>query len=40
VGGKIEYVMPGLDLLEAAPEEDYKVAEEELTRNAELLKEN
>jgi DNA segregation ATPase FtsK/SpoIIIE, S-DNA-T family len=35
----IEYVMPGLDLLEAAPEEDYKVAEEELTRNAELLKE-
>ena len=36
---KIEYVMPGLDLLEAAPEEDYKVAEEELTRNAELLKE-
>lgn len=36
---KIEYVMPGLDLLEAAPEENYKVAEEELTRNAELLKE-
>ena len=36
---KIEYIMPGLDLLEAAPEEDYKVAEEELTRNAELLKE-
>jgi S-DNA-T family DNA segregation ATPase FtsK/SpoIIIE len=35
----IQYVMPGLDLLEAAPEEDYKVAEEELTRNAELLKE-
>ncbi len=35
----IEYVMPGLDLLEAAPEENYKVAEEELTRNAELLKE-
>ncbi len=35
----IEYVMPGLDLLEAAPEENYQVAEEELTRNAELLKE-
>jgi S-DNA-T family DNA segregation ATPase FtsK/SpoIIIE len=35
----IEYTMPGLDLLEAAPEDDYKVAEEELTRNAELLKE-
>ncbi len=35
----IEYVMPGLDLLEAVPEDDYKVAEEELTRNAELLKE-
>ena len=36
---KIEFVMPGLDLLEAAPEENYEVAEEELTRNAELLKE-
>lgn len=35
----IEYVMPGLDLLEAALEENYQVAEEELTRNAELLKE-
>lgn len=35
----IDYKMPGLDLLEAAPEEDYTVAEEELTRNAELLKE-
>jgi len=34
----IEFKMPGLDLLDAAPEEDYKVAEEELTRNAELLK--
>jgi S-DNA-T family DNA segregation ATPase FtsK/SpoIIIE len=30
--------MPGIDLLDPAPEEDYKVAEEELTRNAELLK--
>src|SRR5690606_3910915 len=36
---KINYKKPGLDLLEAAPEEDFKVAEEELTRNAELLKE-
>ena len=35
----IEYKMPGLDLLDAAPEENYQVAEEELTRNAELLKE-
>ncbi len=35
----IKYVLPGVDLLEAAPEEDYKVAEEELTHNAELLKE-
>jgi S-DNA-T family DNA segregation ATPase FtsK/SpoIIIE len=35
----IEYVMPGLDLLEPNPEENYEVAEEELTRNAELLKE-
>lgn len=34
----IEFKMPGLDLLDPAPEEDYKVAEEELTRNAELLK--
>ncbi|MDP2365548.1 MAG: DNA translocase FtsK, partial [Ignavibacteria bacterium] len=34
----IEYTMPGLDLLDAAPEENYQVAEEELTRNAELLK--
>ena len=36
---KIEYTMPGLDLLEPTPEENYEVAEEELTRNAELLKE-
>lgn len=35
---EIEYKLPGLDLLDMAPEEDYKVAEEELTRNAELLK--
>ena len=35
----INYKMPGLDLLDAAPEENYQVAEEELTRNAELLKE-
>ena len=35
----IEFKMPGLDLLDPSPEENYKVAEEELTRNAELLKE-
>jgi S-DNA-T family DNA segregation ATPase FtsK/SpoIIIE len=35
----IEYKMPGLDLLDAAPEENYQVAEEELTHNAGLLKE-
>jgi S-DNA-T family DNA segregation ATPase FtsK/SpoIIIE len=35
----IEYKMPGVDLLDPAPEENYQVAEEELTRNAELLKE-
>jgi len=35
----IDYKMPGLDLLDPAPEENYQVAEEELTRNAELLKE-
>jgi S-DNA-T family DNA segregation ATPase FtsK/SpoIIIE len=35
---KIEYKMPGLDLLDPVPEENYQVAEEELTRNAELLK--
>lgn len=35
----IEYKMPGLDLLDPAPEENYQVAEEELTHNAGLLKE-
>jgi S-DNA-T family DNA segregation ATPase FtsK/SpoIIIE len=35
----IEYKMPGLDLLDPAPEENYQVAEEELTHNASLLKE-
>jgi S-DNA-T family DNA segregation ATPase FtsK/SpoIIIE len=35
----IEYKLPGLDLLDPSPEENYQVAEEELTRNAELLKE-
>lgn len=35
---KIEYKMPGLELLDPVPEENYQVAEEELTRNAELLK--
>lgn len=35
----IEYKMPGIDLLDPAPEENFQVAEEELTRNAELLKE-
>lgn len=32
------YELPGLDLLQLAATEDIKVAEEELTRNAELLK--
>jgi S-DNA-T family DNA segregation ATPase FtsK/SpoIIIE len=36
---KINFKKPGLDLLEPLPEEDFKVAEEELKRNAELLKE-
>jgi DNA segregation ATPase FtsK/SpoIIIE, S-DNA-T family len=36
---KINYKKPGLDLLEPIPKEDFKVAEEELKRNAELLKE-
>jgi len=36
---KINYKKPSLDLLEAAATEDFKVAEEELKRNAELLKE-
>ena len=35
----IEYKMPGLELLDSAPEENYQVAEEELTHNAGLLKE-
>jgi S-DNA-T family DNA segregation ATPase FtsK/SpoIIIE len=35
----IDYKMVALDMLEPAPEENIKVAEEELTRNAELLKE-
>ena len=35
----INYEMVGLDLLDAAPEENFQVAEEELKRNAELLKE-
>ncbi|MCL5027567.1 MAG: DNA translocase FtsK [Bacteroidetes bacterium] len=36
---QINYKRPGLDLLDQAPEENFKVAEEELKRNAELLKE-
>lgn len=36
---KINYKKPGLDILEPVPEENFKVAEEELKRNAELLKE-
>ena len=36
---QINYKKPGLDLLEPIPKEDFKVAEEELKRNAELLKE-
>lgn len=36
---KISYKKPGLDLLEPIPEENFKVAEEELKKNAELLKE-
>lgn len=35
----ISYKMPGFDLLDPIPEESYQVAEEELTHNAELLKE-
>jgi len=34
----IKYVRPNLDLLAEEPVEDYKVADEELTKNAELLK--
>ncbi len=36
---KINFKKAGLDLLDPSPAEDFKVAEEELTRNAELLKE-
>ena len=36
---KLNYKKPGLDLLEPIPKENFKVAEEELKRNAELLKE-
>ena len=36
---KINYVKPQLSLLDTAVEEDYTVAEEELKKNAELLKE-
>jgi len=35
----LDYELPGLELLQPAIAEDVKVAEEELTRNAELLKE-
>jgi DNA segregation ATPase FtsK/SpoIIIE, S-DNA-T family len=35
----IDYNKPGYDLLEPVTEENFKVAEEELTHNAELLKE-
>lgn len=34
----LDYELPGLELLQLAAAEDIKVAEEELTRNAELLK--
>lgn len=36
---KISFKPPSLDLLEPIPQENFQVAEEELTRNAELLKE-
>ena len=36
---KINFKGPGLDILDPLPEVDFKVAEEELTKNAELLKE-
>jgi len=35
----INYISPSLDILDPLPEVDFQVAEEELTRNAELLKE-
>ena len=34
----LDYELPGLELLQSSVAEDIKVAEEELTRNAELLK--
>jgi S-DNA-T family DNA segregation ATPase FtsK/SpoIIIE len=37
---KINYKGPSLDLLDPLPEVDYQVAEEELKRNAELLRKN
>ena len=36
---KINYIKPSLSLLDSAPEENYTVAEEELKKNAELLRE-
>ena len=36
---KINYKFPGLDMLDPAPPQNFMVAEEELKRNAELLKE-
>ncbi len=36
---KLDFKKAGLDILDPSPAEDFKVAEEELTRNAELLKE-
>ena len=36
---RIKYKMPSVELLDPIPEENFTVAEEELTRNAELLKE-
>ncbi len=36
---KIKYVSPGLNLLQSSPDEDIKVADEELKRNGDLLKE-
>lgn len=36
---QINYKRPGLEILEPIPKEDFKVAEEELKKNAELLKE-
>jgi S-DNA-T family DNA segregation ATPase FtsK/SpoIIIE len=36
---KINFKKAGLDLLDPSPDENFKVAEEELTRNAELLRE-